>query len=255
MLKNIKNEVEAEWHQKHELNKKKVHSFTTENFDHITNNGVNYDPFEFYEQWNRIERSFYKTNGYNYHLPIKRIFSDGSEDEYINAPEVHSTVHHWYGETLHPFIKEKVLYCIGATAGEKYMPHSEDAFASKEATRFRNSYRPRQLKPNQKLQQRPSMWKQFLDRLMPPDCCCTTIYGDLEPQQDFFEATIAQRVQQPASPPDIAILLRGEHGTGKNIWMNEILSPIIGKANLKQVSLATINSRFLSEYCPAYRRD
>ena len=110
MLKNIKKEVEAEWHQKHELNKKKVHSFSTENFDHITNNGVNYDPFEFYEQWNRIESSFYKTNGYNSHLPIKRIFSDGSEDEYTNAPEVHSTVHQWYGETLHPFIKEKVIY-------------------------------------------------------------------------------------------------------------------------------------------------
>ena len=140
MLKNIKKEVEAEWHQKHELNKKKVHSFTTENFDHITNNGVNYDPFEFYEQWNRIESSFYKTNGYNSHLPIKRIFSDGSEDEYINGPEVHSTVLHWFGDALHPFIKEKVIYSIGTNAGEKYMPFSDEAFAYKEGTRFGNSF-------------------------------------------------------------------------------------------------------------------
>ena len=81
--------------------------------------------------------------------------------------------------------------------------------------------------------------------MIPQDVCCTTVYGDIEPQQDFFEAYIAQRVQQPASPPNIAILLRSEHGTGENIWLNQILGPIIGKANLKQVSLATIKSRFL----------
>ena len=140
MLMNIKNKADEERHYYHQLNREKIHSICEADFNDLVRKDKNYDPVKFYEQWNRINKYFYMTNGYNSHLPIKRIFSDGSEDEYINGPEVHSTVHQWFGDALHPFIKEKVIYFIGTTAGEKYMPFSDEAFAYKEGTRFGNSF-------------------------------------------------------------------------------------------------------------------
>ena len=74
MLMNIKSKADEERHYYHQLNRKKVHSICDTDFDGLTGTDKNYDPVKFYEQCNRINRSFYKTNGYTSHLPIKRIF-------------------------------------------------------------------------------------------------------------------------------------------------------------------------------------
>lgn len=87
MIKTIKEDAELEWQKAHELNRQMVHDLFTKDFDQLTSKWINYDAIAFYEQWMWIHTTFYKTNGYNSSLPIKRIWSDGSDDEFINALE------------------------------------------------------------------------------------------------------------------------------------------------------------------------
>mgnify|MGYP007134742324 FL=1 len=63
-------------------------------------------------------------------------------------------------------------------------------------------------------------------------------------QQDYFEAFIAQRLQTPQSPCTVAMLLRGEQGTGKGFWADVMMRQIIGRTNYKAVSLSDVKGCF-----------
>ena len=66
--------------------------------------------------------------------------------------------------------------------------------------------------------QRPDLWQQYLNRIMPQEADCWWIqsYGGkvTHRRQDYFEAFIAQRLQTPQEPCTVAMLLQGEQGTG-----------------------------------------
>ena len=103
--------------------------------------------------------------------------------------------------------------------------------------------------PHMKVQPRsdPLNGSEYLDRLMPRDQTCSTAQGETLLQQVFFEALIAQRIQQPDQPPLFCLLLRGEHGTGKGYWMDNILRPLIGEANFAAVTLADVQKQFIAD--------
>jgi len=63
------------------------------------------------------------------------------------------------------------------------------------------------------------------------------------PQQHYFEAYLAQRLQEPSKPPLMAILLRGEHGTGKNFWIDNIMNHLLGDSNCVSVGLNDLTGR------------
>ncbi|MDB3912678.1 DUF5906 domain-containing protein, partial [Paracoccaceae bacterium] len=95
---------------------------------------------------------------------------------------------------------------------------------------------------------RPDLWQQYLDRIMPQEEDCWWTQSDeskvTHKQQDYFEAIIAQRLQTPQSPCTVAMLLRGEQGTGKGFWADVMMRQIIGRTNYKAVSLSDVKGSF-----------
>ena len=205
--------------------------------------GHEYNALAFQEQWMWIQRTFYKVQS-GRDLLIKRQFVNGDADDFINAPEIHQTLIRKYGDQLHPLINEWAVYYIGTTAGEKYDPSTTDDLIEIEHTRYRNSYRPSIFKQTDVVIQRPLLWQEYLNRLMPKTETCTTSAGQEISQQDYFESYIAQRLQHPSKPPLIAILLRGEHGTGKGYWMDNILKPLLGENNYISITLGDLQKSF-----------
>lgn len=248
MLKQNSIPKDKKWLEADELNKRNKPRTITKNF-HLEikakeREGYHYCPFEFLKQWQWIQSIFYTVNS-GRDLQIKRIFPDGRADDYIPKREVHAMLERKFGASLHPLINDWAVYYIPSTAGEIYDPSTHDDFVEIDTTVYRNSYRPSEYTCRcATLKARPPLWQDYLDRLMPKENGCTLASGKPLEQQDYFEAYIAQRLQQPSQPPLIAILLRGEHGTGKNFWMDNIMSPLLGKDNLKSVSLADVTGRF-----------
>ena len=78
---------------------------------------------------------------------------------------------------------------------------------------------------------------------MPRTELCTLLDGKTVPQQHYFEAYLAQRLQEPSKPPLMAILLRGEHGTGKNFWIDNIMKHLLGDSNCVSVGLNDLTGR------------
>ena len=94
----------------------------------------------------------------------------------------------------------------------------------------------------------PDLWQQYLDRIMPQEKDCWWTQSDESKvtyrQQDYFEPFIAHRLQTPQSPRTVAMLLRGEQGTGKGLWADVMLHQIIGRTNYKAVSLSDVKGSF-----------
>ena len=239
-----------EWHQADEKNRSNQPRTITKNFnaevDRIRKDGFTYCPFDFLEQWQWIKSIFYTVSS-GRDLQIKRLFPDGRPDDFIPSREVHAMLEREFGNKLHPLINDWAIYYIPSTAGSIYDPSTHDDFVDVYSTVYRNSYRPSQYSQKQTSKTRPTHWQEYLDRLMPREHNCTDNQGKTFLQQDYFEAFIAQRLQQPSQPPLIAVLLRGEQGTGKNYWMDNIMRPLLGSNNFKAVSLSDITGKFTSD--------
>ena len=235
---------DALWHEAHNDNKAAKPRSITRSFDSEVNTqirqGFDYDPFKFNEQWRFLKSMFYKMPQ-GTQLQIKRRYEDGRPDDFIPAPEIHNTMQRLYGAALHPCIQEWAIHYITTTAGVRFNPATDDPFFVVEGTQFRNAYTPPRIAPSQPATERPPQWQEYLDRLMPRDQLCTTAQGDTLLQQVFFEALVAQRIQRPKAPPLFCLLLRGDHGTGKGYWMDNILRPLIGEANFIAVTLADVH--------------
>ena len=241
---------DALWHEAHNDNIAAKPRSITRSFDSEVNTqirqGFDYDPFKFNEQWRFLKSMFYKVPQ-GTQLQIKRRYEDGRPDDFIPAPEIHNTLQRLYGEALHPCIQEWAIHYIMTTGGVRYNPATDDPFFVVEGTQFRNAYTPPRIAPSQPATERPPQWQEYLDRLMPRDQLCTTAQGDTLLQQVFFEALVAQRIQRPKAPPLFCLLLRGDHGTGKGYWMDNILRPLIGEANFIAVTLADVQKQFVSD--------
>ena len=224
---------DALWHEANDQNKAAKPRSITQSFDaEITKQsrrGFEYNPLTFREQWHFLKSMFYKVPQ-GTQLQIKRRYEGGAPDDFIPAAEVHNTLLRLFGDELHPCIQEWAIHYIPTTAGARYNPATDDPFFVVEGTQFRNAYTPsRYAAYESSTTVRPAKWQAYLDRLMPRDQTCSTAQGETLLQQVFFEALMAQRIQQPDQPPLFCLLLRGEHGTGKGYWMDNILRPLIGE--------------------------
>tara|TARA_B100000212_G_scaffold239469_1_gene182391 strand:+ start:1556 stop:3037 length:1482 start_codon:yes stop_codon:yes gene_type:complete len=250
MLNNQQIDRSPEWHKADEENRSNQPNTTKESFDGGLEKtkllGTQYCPFAFRDQQQWVTETFYSVNQ-GTTPQYKRLFPDGSPDDFIPQREIHGMLQRKYGDKLQPLLNHWALYYIPSTAGERYNPSTTDQFIDVDYTRYRNSYRPSLYSQKTTSKTRPTHWQEYLDRLMPREHNCTDNYGKTFLQQDYFEAFIAQRLQQPSQPPLIAVLLRGEQGTGKNYWMDNIMRPLLGTNNFKAVSLSDITGKFTSD--------
>ena len=247
MQTKLNNTNNPAWQEANRINQKNKPRTVLKSFDtEITakeREGFEYDPFKFLEQTNWIKEIFYKVSNTNGNLQLKRLWINGDPDIFISAAELHSMLHRQYGDELHPLVNEWAVHYVETTAGDKYDPSSSKAFMEVEYTRFRNAYKPSAFKQLTSIPNRPKEWQLYLDRLMPRNETCALLDGNTVPQQDYFEAYLAQRLQEPSKPPLIAILLRGEHGTGKNFWIDNIMKHLLGDSNCVSVGLNDLTGR------------
>ena len=250
MLQKKTKTKDSHWKEVNEQNRSNKPRTITKDFsvelERYEKLGFAYCPFEFYEQSQWIKSTFYTVNS-GRDVQIKRIFPNGRPDDLIPAREVHATLERKFGTKLHPLINDWAIFYIPSTAGETYDPSTHEPFVDFDNTVYRNSFRPSQHSQSSIMRSRPSQWQEYLDRLMPKEHLCSDNQGKSFPQQDYFEAYIAQRLQQPSQPPLIAVVLRGEQGTGKNYWMDNIMRPLLGTDNFKSVSLSDITGKFTAD--------
>ena len=242
---------EREWEEAHSNNVNNKPRSISKTFDSEIDRvrkslGIPYEPFAFQEQWQFIKETFYRISNANGKMLIARQYK-GLPDDFIHELELQNTLYRKYGDKLHPLIEEWAAAFIDTTAGVKYDPSTSDAFIDIQSTRYRNSYISSQYKPLTKGLNRPLYWQLYLDKLMPRNELCTLLDGTTEPQQHYFEAYLAQRLQNPSEPPLIAILLRGEHGTGKNFWIDNIMKYLLGESNCIAVGLNQITGTFTKD--------
>lgn len=143
----------------------------------------------------------------------------------------------------------KLLVCFSvhwdafapATVSRDYHPNGP-ALINDDYALYANTWVPptiRHIKGNNPTV-RPLFWQQYLDRLMPKEHLCWWLdrNGDKNSvqQQDYFEAWLAQRICKPTSPNNVAVVLRGNFGTGKGFWLDTIAHELIGSANYQPVT-------------------
>lgn len=194
------------------------------------------------DQASFIEDRFYSTTGTGgTEVMFVRRHNAQKADELINRQAGKNLLQNRYGEDLH-WVFQLFWYLFPpATVSREYVPNGglivQDDFAQ-----FANTWVPPTIKHIEENTptKRPNFWQQYLDRLMPKQHLCWWIKGDgkrLEvPQQDFFEAWLAQRVCCPIIPNNISVVLRGNFGTGKGFWLDAIAKELVGMANYQPVT-------------------
>lgn len=160
-------------------------------------------------------------------------------DEKINGNALLSTVHNRFG-----YICEAVLEAwselVPVTVAREYLPNGKKIEIRHDAP-YANTWVPPLVKPatHGLPPERPALWQEYLDRLMPREHTCWWTYKGEKvevPQQDYFEAWLAQRVRHPEQDNTVSVVLRGTFGTGKGYWMDTIASELVGTTNYKSVT-------------------
>jgi len=81
-----------------------------------------------------------------------------------------------------------------------------------------------------------SPWEELLERLFP-----------IPEQRQYFEEWLAVTVIRPDIQIPVCPLIRSDQGTGKDFFANEVLGPLVGKANYKNGSLEQITATHADE--------
>ena len=178
-------------------------------------------PLIFFEQWQWIKSIFiplvvaeiYKSKGYS-------LMADQTE---IPSREVHILKR--FVTKLHPLINDQGYY-IPSTAGYLRVPNSRwfcRCYSQSIETATALGAFSKQIK------NRPTHWQEYLDRLTPRKQL------HRQPRQNISSARllwgfIGKLLTTSAASFD-SLLLRGEQGTGKNYWMDNIMRPLLGADN------------------------
>ena len=136
------------------------------------------------------------------------------------------------GQEQEDYPVRKVISYIQA---EEYLP-SAPPIILKDSRITLNTWEAPQIEPKQGTrvtENKIQPWKDYLERMMPD-----------EVERDYFERFLAITIRRPTLSVDIAPLLRGEQGTGKNFLMDQIIAPLVGETNAKTVELGQMMSRF-----------
>ena len=233
----------------HRENKNEFNKFEIASFDDKIKaeqrRGFEYGPLEFQTQWRWLQDNFYKTTGNGGRtIPFKIMVGD-EPDIPTNLQDVHAAAQRRFDNNLHPIIREFAVHYLNVCAGKKYLPYTDEPFVALDFSLFRNTYKPSKFQKNGMQYQRPEIYQEFLDRLMPSDKTCVIASGTTIRQQDYFDEYISHLIQKPAEPNTVAILLRGDKGTGKGFWQDVMMKKLLGSTNYKAVSLKEAKGQFI----------
>ena len=211
----------------------------------LKNNGsIEYDSIAYKRQREYITSHFYRkiSNG---RKTIWGIYDSGEPDEEIDLDSLKGVVRKHFNLRVQPLLlnEDNLLYYIRTISGEAYNPTTNKPFFDHENRNKRNLFKPYPMSRTEEVFDIPTVFQEYLDRLMPRDQVCTTSDGTQMMQQTFLCNFMAQRLQCPSEPPSMLILLRGEHGTGKSFFLEEILRPAMG-VNYLSSKMKNVNTRF-----------
>ena len=193
------------------------------------------------EQYDYTENRFYSVTalgtGDIYYI---RNHETGRADDRVSKKVIGDTLRNRFGMYIKMSIVMQLDQIIPPCVSREYLP-SEELFSMPDYARYANSWVPPKLKPSDnKVNERPPLWQEYLDRLMPQEHECWFDDADgnrnTMKQQDYLEKWLAQRVRYPQIPNNVAIVLRGDFGTGKGVWLDELTSKLVGDMNYKSVS-------------------
>lgn len=225
------------------------HAVPNKDFDNevksLERKGIKYEPEAIYEQIAFLQSTFYMATGSGKDQPRFKIQKD-DDDVKTNDQEIRNALVRKFNSTLHPLISTYAVYFVESVTGSRYLPYSKEPFVVDDLAKFRNSYRPAQIQPTAKLNSRPQFWQEFLNRLMPQDQLCWRNGEEAHPQQVYFEQVLAHRLQKPADPITVALLLRGDQGTGKNFWCDVLMQPLVGKSNHQTLAMSDVKGEFIA---------
>lgn len=190
-----------------------------------------------------VEERFYQsTNSGGLSIRFLRRHADQKADEVINFPAIVDILNRRFD-----WIDEIIIRCLSViiptTVSREYVPNG-NLIVFSDLAAYANTWVPPTITPEpqakKRPKERPKLWQEYLDRLMPKEHLCW--WRDKEgelievPQQDFFEAWLAQRVCQPDKQNDVSVVLRGNFGTGKGFWLDTIARELVGMANYQPVT-------------------
>ena len=193
------------------------------------------------EQYKYAEVRFYSVTalgtGDIYYI---RNHETGRADDRVSRKVISDTLRNKFQTDLKVTIIMNLEIIIPPCVTREYMP-KEDLWLMLDYARYANTYVPPKLNPSDnKVTERPPLWQEYLDRLMPQEHVCWFEDGEgnrqTMKQQDYLEKWLAQRVRYPQTPNNVAIVLRGDFGTGKGVWLDELTSKLVGDMNYKSVS-------------------
>lgn len=202
-----------------------------------------FDPTDYLAQVAFIEGRFYQaTNSGGLSIRFIRRHADQKADEVVNTQAIVDILNRKF-DWVDPVIMRSLFVIIPSTVSREYVPNG-DLIEFSDLAAYANTWVPPTInkipQAKRKTQERPKLWQEYLDRLMPQEHLCW--WRDKEgelievPQQDFFEAWFAQRVCQPERQNDVCVVLRGNFGTGKGFWLDTIARELVGMANYQPVT-------------------
>ena len=206
-----------------------------------TGNASHWEPFK--AQLDYLEERFYSTTSVSHNAVFYiRRHEEELPDEKVTGHAILATINSKFGY-IHPAISEEWFALTPTSVAREYIPNGKKIVWRHHAP-YANTWVPPRVNPaKQKAslpKDRPALWQEYLDRLMPAENTCWWYNSDSEkvtvPQQEYFEAWLAQRVRKPDEDNTVAVVLRGAFGTGKGFWMDVIANRLVGINNYKPVS-------------------
>jgi hypothetical protein len=207
--------------------------------------GIKCEPEAIYKQIAFLQSTFYMSTGSGKDQPRFKIQQD-DDDIKTNDQEIRNALARKFNNIVHPLISTYAVYFVESVTGSRYLPQSKEPFVVDDCAKFRNAYRPAHIQPTEKLNSRPVFWQEDLDRLIPQDQLCWRSGEEPSPLQVYFEQVLAQRLQKPADPITVALLLRGDQGTGKNFWCDVLMQPLVGKSNHQTLAMSDVKGEFIA---------
>jgi hypothetical protein len=242
----------------HELNRKHYSHAIHQDLDDIVASleendalAYTYDATRFSDQLKWLRYKYYKVTGAgNQDVYQMRQREKDEIDVKATKQDVYESMRLKFGDNIDQLLlgdeRKHLLFFVQSCVGKRYKPPQTEYYFQEDFAWFANIYIPPKITQKQILTERPKLWQDYLNRFVPPEeLCWDSVCEDVtEPQQDYLEKWVAHRIQHPDKPPHVALLLRGEQGTGKNFLTDYVLGVLLGKHNYVSVSLKDLSGNF-----------
>lgn len=193
------------------------------------------------DQLDYIEEKFYFTTSSEAVTLFMRRHYEGYQDERQNLSAAIETFNNRFPKWQSLALLKTFSANIPTTTAREYLPGDYNGIVKLDYSPYANTWVPPTVRASEaQVLERPTLWQDYLDRLMPKGNLCWYYNADGDrqdmEQQDYFEKWFAQRIRRPQEENTVCIVLRGDFGTGKGFWMDTLAEPLVGMTNYKSVS-------------------